>query len=324
MGSDHRGPTLVVRVAFAVVFPGQGSQSVGMLADLAVAHKEVGDTFSEAAQLLGKDLWQLAQEGPAETLSDTRITQPLMYTAGIAVWRSLRSSGMPMPDAIAGHSLGEFAAMVAAGMLSFSDGLSLVNRRAELMAAAVPEGEGGMAALIGMDDDAVVKLCESVTGARISEAVNFNAPGQVAISGHLDALEQTLATAKEAGCRKAMMLAVSVPNHSSLMKSAGEELAKTIDALDFKAPQVPLLQNATASAAADLDSLLIQLKDHVYSPVYWTKTVETLRDEYGVTTLVEAGPGKVLTGLGRRIDRQLPTIAVDNAEAVTKAVEAVA
>jgi len=201
-------------VAFAVVFPGQGSQSVGMLADLSERYDAVKTTFAEAADHLDVDLWHLAQTGPAEKLSDTRITQPLMFTAGVAVWRCLQAEGLAMPSAFAGHSLGE----------------------------------------LGMDDDAVHDLCMSISGERISEAVNFNAPGQVAISGHLDALEKTLAAAKEQGCRKAMMLAVSVPNHSSLMQPAGHELATVIDSMDFTMPAVPLLQNATAEAPADLAS----------------------------------------------------------------------
>lgn len=308
-------------MTFAVVFPGQGSQSVGMLADLATTSSDVKETFAEASQFSGKDLWQLAQQGPKEVLGDTRITQPLMFTSGVAVWRSLRAAGMPMPVALAGHSLGEFSAMVAAGMLSFADAFKLVSKRAELMAAAVPEGEGGMAALIGMDDEAVIKLCESVSGERVSEAVNFNAPGQVAISGHLDALEQTVVRAKEEGCRKAMMLPVSVPNHSSLMRQAGEKLAETIDSLEFQPPRVPLLQNSSAAVADDLAAMLIRLKAHVYSPVYWTKTVEALRDQHAVTTLIEAGPGKVLTGLSRRIDRQLSTLPVDSADTMAAALQ---
>lgn len=306
----------------AVVFPGQGSQSVGMLAELANEHDQVGATFAEAAEHLGIDLWVLSQEGPADKLSDTRITQPLMFTAGVAVWRVLQAQGLPMPAAMAGHSLGEFAAMVASGSLSFIDGLALVQQRATLMAAAVPEGEGGMAALLGMDDDAVVQLCASVTGERVSEAVNFNAPGQVAISGHLDALERTLVAAKEQGCRRAMMLAVSVPNHSSLMQGAGQELAKVIDSLTFQMPQVPLIQNATAKAAADLDELLGHLKTHVYNPVYWTRTVQTLRDEHAVDLIIEVGPGKVLTGLSKRIDRALPTLPVDSPATLAAALEA--
>lgn len=310
-------------MTFAVVFPGQGAQSVGMLAELAAEHAIVRQSFAEASESLGKDLWELAQNGPIEVLSDTRITQPLMFTSGVAVWRVLLEAGMPAPGAFAGHSLGEFSAMVASGSLSFSDGLTLVNRRAELMAAAVPEGEGGMAALIGMDDQAVVDLCASITGERISEAVNFNAPGQVAISGHLDALQQTLEAARENGCRKALMLAVSVPNHSSLMRDAGAELAKTIDSLSFSEPSAPLVQNATAVSAPDLDTLLGHLRAHVYNPVYWTRTVETLRDRHGVSTIIEAGPGKVLTGLGKRIDRSLPTLSVDSPATLAIALEAI-
>lgn len=309
-------------MAFAVVFPGQGSQSVGMLAALAEQHSEIQSTFAEASDYLGRDLWQLAQQGPVDALSDTRVTQPLMFTAGVAVWRVLQSQGLPMPGAVAGHSLGEFAALVAANALSFSDGLSLVNERATLMAAAVPEGEGGMAALLGMDDQAVVDLCASVTGERVSEAVNFNAPGQVAISGHLDALEKTLVEAKAQGCRRAMMLAVSVPNHSSLMKPAGLELSNKIDQIEFAEPCVPLIQNATAQAATDLPTLLGHLKSHVYNPVYWTRTIETLRDVHGVTLIIEAGPGKVLAGLAKRIDRALPTLPVDSPDTLAVALEA--
>lgn len=310
-------------MTFAVVFPGQGSQSVGMLAELAESAEQIKTTFDEAADVLGQNLWQLSQDGPPDALSDTRVTQPLMFTSGVAVWRALRAQGMPMPGALAGHSLGEFVALVAAESLSFADGLKLVQHRAQLMSEAVPQGEGGMAALIGMDDEAVVELCQSISGERISEAVNFNAPGQVAISGHLDALQKTLSAAREQGCRKAMMLAVSVPNHSSLMRDAGRQLAQTIDSLSFNEPAVPLLQNSTAAAANGLDEMLEHLKAHVYSPVYWTRTVLKLRDEHGVTTIIEAGPGKVLTGLSKRIDRALPTLPVDSSDNLQQAVATV-
>ena len=311
-------------MTIAVVFPGQGSQSVGMMAELAEAFEQVPSTFEEAADFLGRDLWKLAKAGPVEVINDTRNTQPLMFTAAVATWRCLRARGLAMPGAMAGHSLGEFAAMVAAGALSFTDGLALVQRRSTLMAAAVPEGEGGMAALIGMDDDAVVELCASISGERISEAVNFNAPGQVAISGHLDALDKTLLAAKDKGCRKAIMLPVSVPNHSSLMTTAGQGLAATIDTVDFVAPAMPLLQNATARAPADLAELLTHLKAHVYSPVYWTQTVQNLRDEHGVELIIEAGPGRVLTGLSKRIDRSLRTLPVDSPDTLAAAIEAAA
>ena len=309
-------------MTIAVVFPGQGSQGVGMLAALADQHQQVADTFAEASEVLKQDLWQLSQDGPAESLGDTRITQPLMFSSGVAVWRVLQAQGLSLPAAVAGHSLGEFAAMVAANVLSFSDGLSLVKERAALMAAAVPEGEGGMAALLGMEDQAVIDCCASITGERVSEAVNFNAPGQVAISGHLDALEKTVTAAKAQGCRKAMMLAVSVPNHSSLMQPAGQALARSMDSLNFSMPDVPLVQNATAKAPNDLPTLLSQLKSHVYSPVYWTSTVQNLRDVYGVSLIIEAGPGKVLTGLSKRIDRALPTMPVDSPDTLAAALEA--
>lgn len=309
-------------MTIAVIFPGQGSQSVGMLAGLAASHQQVAETFAEASEVIKQDLWQLSQDGPAEVLGDTRVTQPLMFTAGVAVWRVLQAQGLGMPVAMAGHSLGEFSAMVAAEALSFADGLQLVKERATLMAAAVPEGEGGMAALLGMEDQAVSDLCASVTGDRISEAVNFNAPGQVAISGHLDALQKTVEAAKAQGCRKAMMLAVSVPNHSSLMRPAGESLAKTMDALSFSMPVVPLVQNATAKAPDDLSTLLTHLKSHVYNPVYWTSTVQTLRDVHGVSLIIEAGPGKVLTGLSKRIDRALPTLPVESPDTLAAALEA--
>jgi len=309
-------------MTYAVVFPGQGSQKTGMLKALADEHAGVKDTFSEVSEVFGQDLWALAQNGPDEALADTRITQPLMFTSGVAVWRVLQSAGLGQPVAVAGHSLGEFAALVAANVLSFADGCALVKRRAELMAAAVPEGEGGMAALIGMDDEAVVSLCKDHTGERIVEAVNFNSPGQVAISGHLDAIEKAVADAKPRGARKAMVLPVSVPNHSSLMQGAGEELAKAMDTIEFNNAGVPVVQNASATAAASTQDLIASLKQHVYSPVQWVRTVEALRDTYSVTTLIECGPGKVLTGLTKRIDRGLPCLSVDSDETLTAALDA--
>lgn len=308
-------------MTFAVVFPGQGSQSVGMLAQLADAHQIVKETFTEAADVLGTDYWQLAQNGPDTELADTRITQPLMFTGGIAVWRALRQAGLPKPAAIAGHSLGEFSALVAAGALDYADGLKLVQQRASLMAQAVPAGEGGMAALIGMDDDDVIAVCNDTTGTRIVEAVNFNAPGQVAISGHVDALEKAVALAKERGARKAIMLAVSVPNHSSLMKDAGEQLAETIESLVWHEPAVPVVQNAQAAVPADIDALKASLCKHVYSPVQWTQSVQVLRDQFSATTIIESGPGKVLSGLGKRIDRSIKSVPSDSPDALQAALQ---
>ena len=306
---------------FAVVFPGQGSQSVGMLAELADAHSVIKETFAEAADVLGTDYWQLAQAGPDTELADTRITQPLMFIGGIAVWRALRQAGLAKPSVIAGHSLGEFSALVAAGALEYGDGLKLVHQRATLMATAVPEGEGGMAALLGMDDDDVIAVCNDTTGARMVEAVNFNAPGQVAISGHIDALEKAVTLAKERGARKAMMLAVSVPNHSSLMQDAGAKLVETIDSMVWHEPAVPVVQNAQASVPADLDALKESLRAHVFSPVQWTKSVEVMRDQFSATTIIESGPGKVLSGLGKRIDRRLINQPTNTPDAFRSAIE---
>lgn len=313
-------------MSLAVVFPGQGSQSVGMLGELAGAEPVVGDTFAEAADVVGRDLWALAQSGPADALADTRVTQPLMFVADIAVWRVLSARLTSRPAAVAGHSLGEFAAMVAVDCIDFDQALRLVDTRATLMAGAVPEGEGGMAALIGLDDEAVVALCRDIarelpTG-RVLEAVNFNAPGQVAVSGHVDAVEKLVAVARDRGARKAVLLPVSVPNHSSLMRGAGEALAQAIDELSWREPALPLVQNATASVAPDLDALLETLRAHVFSPVRWTSSVQALRDAHGATTIIESGPGKVLTGLGKRIDRELPTLPVESPETLDAALAA--
>jgi len=308
---------------FAVVFPGQGSQSVGMLCALADAYPVVKETFAEAADVLGTDYWVLSQTGSDAELADTRVTQPLMFISGIAVWRVLSQAALPTPAAIAGHSLGEFSALVAAGALSYADGLNLVNQRAQLMATAVPAGEGGMAALIGMDDDDVVAVCKAVTGTRVVEAVNFNAPGQVAISGHLDALQKTVVLAKERGARKALMLAVSVPNHSSLMRDAGAKLAETIDALQWKAPSIPLIQNAQATVPSDVDAMLSSLRAHVFNPVQWTRTVQSIRDDFQVSTIIESGPGKVLSGLGKRIDRSLTNLPCETPDALQMVIESI-
>ncbi len=299
---------------FAVVFPGQGSQSVGMLKEMSDTYPEVGETFTEAADILGKDYWTLAQNGSDAELADTRVTQPLMFIGGIAVWRALIKAGLPKPTAIAGHSLGEFSALVASDALDYADGLTLVNQRAQLMSSAVPNGEGGMAALIGMDDDDVIAVCKDTTGDRIVEAVNFNAPGQVAISGHVDALENVVALAKERGARKAIMLPVSVPNHSSLMKDAGTKLAETINAIQWRTPSIPVIQNAQATVPNDVDALLASLRTHVFSPVQWTRTIQALRDEFQVATIIESGPGKVLSGLGKRIDRDLTSMSCETPE----------
>lgn len=306
----------------AIVFPGQGSQSVGMLGELGEAHATIMQTFAEASDVLGYDLWSMAQSGPEEKIKQTEYTQPLMYTSGVALWRLWNELSAVKPAVVAGHSLGEFCALTAAGAISFADGLPLVQTRAQLMAAAVAEGEGGMAAILGMDDQDVVAVCESVSGTRVVEAVNFNSAGQVAISGHIDAVQKACEVAREKGAKKAVMLPVSVPNHSSLMRSAGAELALKIDACAIEFPVVPVMQNTHAQLAADKPALLESLKAHVYSPVQWTRSYQAIMTEFAPNCVVELGPGKVLAGLGKRIDRSVAVSPVENLESLQKALDA--
>lgn len=309
-------------MSYAVVFPGQGAQSVGMLAELAEEHAVVKETFAEAADTLGKDFWTLAQNGPQAEQADTRNTQPLMFIGGVAVWRVLEKLGLANPSVIAGHSVGEFSALVASGALSYTDGLNLVNSRAQLMAAAVPDGVGGMAALIGLNDEEVIDVCNSVTGERVVEAVNFNAPGQIVISGHKDAIEKAIELAKERGAKKALMLAVSVPNHSSLMRDAGEKLVDVIDSMEWQLPNIPLIQNAQAVGPAHLSDLLSSIRTHVYSPVQWVHSIERMRNDYQIDTVVESGPGKVLSGLVKRIDRKIAALPCETPLLLQKTVDA--
>ena len=259
-----------------------------------------------------------------------------MYASGVALWRvwqersgsAVGAADSLTPVVMAGHSLGEFAALTAAGAISFSDGVTLVKRRAELMSEAVPAGEGGMAALLGLDDDAVVSVCQNVResfGAdtdRVLEAVNFNAPGQVAVSGHVDALQRLVEQARDHGARKAVMLPVSVPNHSSLMQRAGEQLADAIDALQWQQPAIPVMQNASVACAESVDAMLTALKPHVYSPVFWTRSVAAMIETHKVTAFVELGPGKVLAGLGKRIDKSVPVHAVADVATLDAAIAA--
>jgi [acyl-carrier-protein] S-malonyltransferase len=307
---------------FAAVFPGQGSQSVGMLAELAEAYPVVKETFAEASEVLGYDLWALIQEGPEDKLKLTEYTQPAMFVSGVAVLRAWLAAGGPQPDMVAGHSLGEYTAMVAAGVFPFREACELVATRGTLMAGAVPAGEGGMAAVLGMEDDALDELCKSLSGERVVEAVNFNAPGQVVISGHVDALEKAVVAAKEAGAKRAMLLPVSVPNHSSLMQGVVAPLAEKIDSTPANEPQVPVLQNAEGKAYATLPEMLAALRGHVAGPVYWTATVNEMKAQ-GIEMVVEFGPGKVLAGLVKRVDRRFPAVCVEDTATLEKALDAV-
>lgn len=306
----------------AAVFPGQGSQSPGMLAELAGNFKIVKDTFSEASTVLGYDAWEMTQSGSEEELRQTEYTQPLMFVSGYAVWQLWKELEAPVPVIMAGHSLGEYTAMAASGALSFEKALRLVNRRAQLMAGAVAPGVGGMAALLGMEDQAVIEMCESLTTKDgIVEAVNFNSPGQVVIAGHIKALENACTVAKEQGARRAMLLPVSVPNHSSLMQPAQAELAREIEMSRIRLPDIPVMQNADATVPADLETLRGSLQQHVVSPVHWTSTIQKMKD-LGVCSVVELGPGKVLAGLCKRIDKTIVANPVESPATLEKALEA--
>ena len=306
-------------MALAFVFPGQGSQSVGMLADLAERHPLVTDTFAEASSALGIDLWQIARQGPEAELNRTQITQPAMLAAGIAVWRVWQQQGGAMPDWLAGHSLGEYSALVAAGSIDFSAAISLVALRGRLMQEAVPDGQGAMAALLGLDDDAVRALCAEAQGDEVVEAVNYNAPGQVVVAGNAAAVERVVAQAKGAGARRAVMLPVSVPSHCALMRPAAERLAEALAAVAITPPQIPVLHNVDVARHDDADGIRAALAGQLYRPVRWVETVQALAAA-GVDRLIEAGPGRVLAGLNKRIDKAMVAAAVFDTDSLAKAI----
>ena len=311
---------------FAATFPGQGSQSIGMLADLSKACGEVRGTFGEASDALGYDLWKLAQEGPQRRLNSTEQTQPAMLAAGVAAWRCWTARGGPRPGVAAGHSLGEYSALVAFGALDFVDAVRAVSARGRFMQEAVPEGEGGIAAIIGLDDDAVVALCEGVreeAGLGHVSAVNFNAPGQVAIAGASRAIDRALEVARETGAGRAVRLPMSVPVHCLLMAPATGRLEATLAAVPVGPPTVPILHNVDLASRSDGGSIRDALSRQLASPVRWRHTVTAMR-ERGAAAMVEFGPGRVLTGLARRIDRSLTALAVHDARSLDTALEAMA
>lgn len=295
----------IMKTAF--LFPGQGSQSVGMMAGLAQS-PEVKQTFDEASAALGEDLWKLVTEGPAETLNLTTYTQPVMLAADIATWRVYLAQGGAKPAFMAGHSLGEIAALTAAGALDFADAVKLTRFRAEAMQNAVPEGVGAMAAVLGLDDDTVRAVCAEAAQGEVLEAVNLNSPGQVVIAGNKAAVERGMALAKEKGAKRALLLPVSVPSHSALMKPAAGQFRAYLENVNLRAPEIPVLQNADVQAFSDPAAIRDALARQLHSPVRWVETVQALAAQ-GVTRCVECGPGKVLTGLGKRIN-DIPCIAL--------------
>lgn len=306
---------------FAAIFPGQGSQSQGMLEALAGDWPQVEQTFSEASEILEEDLWAIVRDNPEGRLDQTRYTQPAMLTAGVAVARVWDAAGGPAPAMAAGHSLGEYAALVAAGVLGFGDAVGLVARRAALMQEAVPADAGGMAAILGLDDDTVSAVCEGVAPDGVVEPVNFNAPGQVVIAGHAAAVREAMSACQEAGAKRVVELSVSVPAHSSLMKDAADELARAFADVTFAEPRIPVVHNVDAATHADAEGIREALRRQLYNPVRWTASVDALREQ-GAERLVELGPGKVLTGLARRIDRRLPALPVEDPDSLARAVEA--
>lgn len=284
---------------YAVLFPGQGSQAVGMLKALGEAHAEVAQTFDEASSVLGFDVGALVREGPKETLDRTENTQPALLAASIAVWRVWQAQGVPPPAALAGHSLGEYSALVAAESLGFADALKLVRLRGQLMQAAVPEGQGGMAAVIGLDDDAVAALCKAYPGSELIAPANFNSPGQVVVAGETPAIEWLLANGKAQGARMVMRVGMSVPSHCRLLTGAAEQLAAALASVPVTAPKIAVLHNLDAEPRTAPDAIRAALAAQLHQPVQWTRSISTLAAQ-GVTHWLECGPGKVLTGLVKR------------------------
>ncbi len=307
-------------MSLAFVFPGQGSQSVGMLSQLATEFPHVQATFSEASEVLGYDLWRLVSDGPVESLNQTDRTQPAMLAAGIAVWRSWQSVSKITPSFLAGHSLGEYTALVASGAIAFADAIKLVEQRGLFMQQAVPTGTGAMAALLGLDDDIVRAICSQASVNGIVEAVNFNSPGQVVIAGEAAAVNVAIALAKEQGAKRALLLPVSVPSHCALMKPAAKELEMILADITIQEPAIPVIHNVSVTNENSSEAIKRLLSEQLYSPVRWVETVQSFATQ-GVDTLIECGPGKVLAGLTKRIDKSLVGLALFDQTSLDKAIQ---
>lgn len=295
--------------SLAMVFPGQGSQSLGMLAELSAEYAAVGDTFAEASEVLGYDLWKLVQDGPEEDLNQTDRTQPAMLAAGVSVWRVWQSLDGARPSMMAGHSLGEYSALVCAGALGFTDAIGLVAERGRCMQSAVPSGVGAMAALLGLADDVVADVCIRAADNEVVEPVNYNSPGQVVIAGNSAAVERAIELAKAAGAKRAVTLPVSVPSHCALMTPAAEEFALTLADVAIHSPAIPVVQNVDAQSHEQPETIRDNLARQLCKPVLWVSSVQAMKSQ-GVTRMIEMGPGKVLTGLCKRIDKTIDNRAV--------------
>lgn len=304
--------------SLAFVFPGQGSQQVGMLAELAQTHSVITETFAEASEVLGYDLWALVQDGPVEALNQTDKTQPALLTAGVALWRLWQRNGGATPAMLAGHSLGEYTALVCAGAIDFKDGVKLVEMRGQFMQQAVPAGAGAMAAILGLADDAVQIACVEAAQGGVVAPVNYNCPGQIVIAGEKEAVERGIEACKAAGAKRAIPLPVSVPSHCELMKPAAEQMAEALAGITVTQPEIPVMQNVSASVPASVDELKANLLAQLYSPVLWTNSVQAMVEQ-GVESTIECGPGKVLSGLNKKIHKPLIVAALNDAAGLEKA-----
>ncbi|MGB0834611.1 MAG: ACP S-malonyltransferase [Psychrobium sp.] len=302
----------------AIVFPGQGSQALGMLSDIASEHAIVTETFAQASEVLGYDLWALVQDGPVEDLNRTDRTQPALLAASVAIWRVWNEEGGAQPDFLAGHSLGEYSALVCAGAIAFEDAIKLVELRGQYMLEAVPEGTGSMAAIIGLDDDAIAKACEDASEGQVVSPVNFNSPGQVVIAGHKEAVERASSLCKEAGAKRALPLAVSVPSHCSLMSPAADKLAAQLDSIEINEPTLKVVNNVDVAIESSPAAIKDALKRQLFSPVRWSETVQFFAAN-DVTTQIEVGPGKVLSGLAKRIEKSVSGVATTDVASLTAA-----
>ena len=306
----------------AFVFPGQGSQKIGMLAELAAANPLVEETFKEASEVLGYDAWKLIQEGEQEDINLTERTHPLLLTSSVAIWRLWQQQGGPQPAAMAGHSLGEWSALVCAGVVKFADAVEIVRARGAFMQQAVPVGVGAMAAIMGIEDQIVIDACAEAAEDQIATAVNFNAPGQVVIAGDAAAVARAVDICKKAGAKRAVELPVSAPFHTSLMRPAADNLAELVAQKEFSAPQIPVLHNIHAQPEADPEAIKRLMLEQIYQPVLWVDCVNGLSSR-GAEILIECGPGRVLNGLSKRIDRGLTSLATDDVASLENALTSV-
>ena len=306
----------------AFVFPGQGSQKIGMLADLAAVNTLVEQTFGEASDVLGYDCWDLVQNGEEDAINLTERTQPILLAASVAIWRLWQQHGGPNPAAMAGHSLGEWSALVCAGAVDFADAVNIVRARGAFMQQAVPVGVGAMAAIMGIDDQIVIDACTEAAEGQVVAAVNFNAPGQVVIAGDADAVARATAICKKGGAKRAVELPVSAPFHTSLMRPAADNLAELVEATTFSAPQIKIIHNVNAQAEADPQTIKGLMLEQIYKPVLWVDCVNGLAAG-GAEMLIECGPGRVLNGLSKRIDRNLKSLSTDDVDSLDNALTSV-